>query len=158
MIKVLFVCMGNICRSPTAEAIFNKMLKDNNLEEHFLVDSAGTHGYHVGHNPDKRSQACALNRGIDMAHLVSRQVELTDFHEFDYIIAMDQANYDNLVSLSPEQKKHKVSRLLAYHRQSDLTCVPDPYYGAKGGFDEVFDLIETSLEGFLQHLKDEHNI
>lgn len=156
MIQVLFVCMGNICRSPTAECVFYHHVKQQNLHELVVCDSAGTHAYHVGHSPDQRSQKAVHERGLDMSHLVARQVTINDFKEFDYIVAMDQANFDNLVSLAPNDHKHKVSLLLSYIKEGTHTEVPDPYYGGVSGFDLVYDLVEQGSLGLLAMIKAKH--
>lgn len=151
-IKVLFVCMGNICRSPTAEGVFNKLLQDRQLTDRFLVDSAGTHAYHVGNSPDNRAQQTALQRGVDLSALRARQVNADDFEYFDYILAMDSENYHLLLADSPSEYHAKIKRFLDYAPQQSERDVPDPYYGGMNGFDHVFDLVETASEGFLDNV------
>lgn len=148
-IKVLFVCMGNICRSPTAEGVFNKLLQDRQLTDRFLVDSAGTHAYHVGNSPDNRAQQTARQRGVDLSALRARQVNADDFEYFDHILAMDSENYHLLLADSPSEYHAKIKRFLDYAPQQSERDVPDPYYGGMNGFDHVFDLVETASEGFL---------
>lgn len=148
-IKVLFVCMGNICRSPTAEGVFNKLLHDKKLSERFIVDSAGTHAYHVGNEPDIRSQQTAQHRGVELSAIRSRQVAETDFAHFDYILAMDSDNYQLLINASPSEQHHKINRFLDYAPARKESDVPDPYYGGQNGFNDVFDLIEEASQGFL---------
>ena len=148
-IKVLFVCMGNICRSPTAEGVFNKLLHDKKLSDRFIVDSAGTHAYHVGNEPDIRSQQTAQHRGVELSAIRSRQVAETDFAHFDYILAMDSDNYQLLINASPSEQHHKINRFLDYAPARKESDVPDPYYGGQNGFNDVFDLIEEASQGFL---------
>ena len=151
-IKVLFVCMGNICRSPTAEGVFAKLLKDRKLEERFIIDSAGTHAYHVGEQPDLRSQAAALERDVHLAHLRARKVIMGDFEEFDYLLAMDDDNYHTLINACPEAYQYKIKYFLDYAPHLSVREVPDPYYGGRFGFEKVLDLIEVASEGFLEAL------
>jgi protein-tyrosine phosphatase len=152
-IKVLFVCMGNICRSPTAEGVFAKLLKEQNLEEYFVIDSAGTHAYHVGEAPDLRAQNAALVRDIKLTHLRARKVVMGDFQDFDFLLAMDDDNYAVLMDACPEEDKGKISYLLDYAPHLDTHEVPDPYYGGKYGFERVLDLAEEASVGFLSMLK-----
>ncbi|MGZ4954554.1 MAG: low molecular weight protein-tyrosine-phosphatase [Methylobacter sp.] len=153
-IKVLFVCMGNICRSPTAEGVFTKLVRDHNLEAHFTIDSAGTHAYHVGNEPDLRSQSAALERGIDLSNLRARQVIHGDFEDFDYVLAMDDENYSILVSACPEQHKTKIKYFLDYAPHLKERQVPDPYYGGAYGFERVLDMVEEASAGFLKALRE----
>ncbi len=148
-IKVLFVCMGNICRSPTAEGVFTKLVNDNNLEAQFVIDSAGTHAYHVGKEPDLRSQAAAIERGIDLSMLRARKVCDEDFEDFDFLLAMDDDNYEILLSDCPAQYRNKIKYFLAYAPHLDEREVPDPYYGGANGFERVLDMIEAASFGFL---------
>jgi len=152
-IKVLFVCMGNICRSPTAEGVFAKLLKEQNLEEYFVIDSAGTHAYHVGEPPDLRAQHAALERDIELTHLRARKVIMGDFEDFDFLLAMDDDNYVALMDACPEEYKDKISYFLDYAPHLDIREVPDPYYGGKYGFERVLDLAEAASVGFLSMLK-----
>jgi len=147
-IKVLFVCMGNICRSPTAEGVFNKVIQDMRMADHFLVDSAGTHAYHIGEPSDPRSQQTARGRGIDLSRIRARKVASADFEYFDHILAMDSDNYHILMSASPSEHQHKVSLFLDYATDSKEQDVPDPYYGGPNGFEHVFDLVEEASKGF----------
>ncbi len=152
-IKVLFVCMGNICRSPTAEGVFEKLLKEQNLEAYFTVDSAGTHAYHVGEPPDWRSQQAALERGVELAHLRARKVVMGDFEDFDFLLAMDDDNFVTLMNACPEAYKSKISYFLDYAPQLDDREVPDPYLGGKYGFELVLDMVEAASVGFLSLLQ-----
>ncbi len=152
-IKVLFVCMGNICRSPTAEGVFVKLLKEHALEDLFVIDSAGTHAYHVGEPPDPRSQQAALERDVQLAHLRARKVIMGDFDDFDYLLAMDDDNYVTLINACPEAHKHKIRYFLDYAPQLKVREVPDPYYGGPYGFERVLDMIEFASQGFLDMLQ-----
>ncbi|WP_293749034.1 low molecular weight protein-tyrosine-phosphatase [uncultured Paraglaciecola sp.] len=148
--SVLFVCLGNICRSPSAEAVFKKKATDHALT--IEIDSAGTAGYHKGAAPDKRSQAVGEERGYSFKGLRCRKVVEQDFEKYDYVLAMDNANVANLLEICPEEFQHKVALLLSFS-QSEEQEVPDPYYGGKRGFEYVLDLIEQGADGFVQHLK-----
>lgn len=148
-IKVLFVCMGNICRSPTAEGVFNKLLVDKKLSNRFEVDSAGTHAYHVGKGSDARAQQTAKQRAVDLSSIRARQVASNDFEHFDYILAMDSDNYQLLTDASPSEYHHKIKRFLDYALGQEESDVPDPYFGGQNGFEHVFDLVEEASQGFL---------
>ncbi len=152
-IKVLFVCMGNICRSPTAEGVFAKLLKERSMEDFFSIDSAGTHAYHVGEAPDLRAQKAALERGIELHHLKARKVIMGDFEDFDFLLAMDDENYAALSAACPEQYKNKIKYFLDYAPHLGTRIVPDPYYGGKYGFEKVLDLIEEASSGFISALQ-----
>ncbi|MFV0543950.1 MAG: low molecular weight protein-tyrosine-phosphatase [Marinicella pacifica] len=155
--KILFICMGNICRSPSAEAIFSQLIKDAGLTDQFVIDSAGTHAYHVGHAPDKRSVAAAGNRGIDMNHLRARQVELSDFTQYDRLIVMDLANLHELKKRFPDQSHDKVSLMMSYAEKRTETEVPDPYYGGEDGFERVLDLLQDAAQGLLDDIRSGDN-
>jgi protein-tyrosine phosphatase len=150
--KVLFICMGNICRSPSAEGVFRKLLAQHNLQHRIEVDSAGTEGWHTGSAPDKRAQHAAAQRGIDISGLQARQVSTADMEYYDLIIAMDHDNHSRLQSLAGEQHGHKIRLLLEYSDRFGDTEVPDPYYGGDHGFDLVLDMIEESCEQLIQHI------
>ncbi len=152
-VKVVFVCMGNICRSPTADGVFNKIVESADLHDVIKIDSAGTHAYHVGNSPDSRSQECALRRGIDLSHLRARCVIKDDFRKFDYVIAMDLDNYRNLEDLCPEGLDHKLKLFMDYAPQLKIKEVPDPYYGGVNGFECVFDMVEEASKGLLEEIK-----
>ena len=147
-IKVLFVCMGNICRSPTAEGVFNKLLSDQGTSNQFLIDSAGTHAYHIGEGSDHRAQQTARGRGVDLSSIRARKVSLSDFEQFDHILAMDSDNYHLLLAASPSKHHHKIKLFLDYAPEAGESDVPDPYYGGKNGFEHVFDLVEDASQGF----------
>ncbi|KAA3638259.1 MAG: low molecular weight phosphotyrosine protein phosphatase [Proteobacteria bacterium] len=147
--KILFICMGNICRSPTAEALFTHLLNESGLQDMFEVDSAGTHAYHIGNPPDKRSMAAALNRGVEMRHLRARQVEAADFERFDRLIVMDRANLAEIKSRFPNKAHDKLSLMMSYAQLRSETEVPDPYYGGDDGFEVVLDLLTEAAQGLL---------
>ena len=151
-IKVLFVCMGNICRSPTAEGVFTHLVNQQGSRDRFHIDSAGTHAYHVGETPDNRAQATARQRGVDLSYIRARKFNAADFIEFDYILAMDQDNYDILFNACPTEHQHKVRLFLEFAPEQHERDVPDPYYGGQDGFDHVFDLVEAASQGFYQHV------
>jgi protein-tyrosine phosphatase len=149
--KVLFVCMGNICRSPTAEGVFRKLLQKRGLESDFEVRSAGTHGYHVGEPPDSRTQRAAAARGYDLSEIRATRVTEKHMAYFDLILAMDKVNRDNLCRILPEQQG-KVRLLMEFARNYDDDEVPDPFYGLGYGFDVVIDMVEDATQGLLDFL------
>lgn len=153
MTKVLFVCMGNICRSPTAQGVFERLVEQTGLSKQFWIDSAGTHAYHVGHNPDPRAIAAAARRGIDLSRQRARRVETRDFEKYDYILAMDLENLNSLRTICPPQHVEKLNLLLEYAPDLKVKEVPDPYYGGTAGFEQVLDLIEMASEGLLRHIR-----
>lgn len=156
MVKVLFVCMGNICRSPTAHGVFEHMLKEQGLVAAIEVDSCGTHAYHIGEGPDRRSQDVARQRGISLEHLRARRVEMSDFEYFDYILAMDRDNLSILESMTPSQYADKLSLFLDFAPSRSESEVPDPYYGGAKGFDIVLDMIEVASQGLLDDIRQRH--
>lgn len=149
--RVLFVCLGNICRSPTADAVFNTMVKDAGLSASIEVDSAGTGDWHIGHAPDPRTQKAAAQQGYDMSHLRARLVSEQDFHEFDYILAMDAQNLADLEAMKPAQCRATLGLFLDY-ADGDEQYVPDPYYGGEDGFAAVLSLVERGAKGLLRTL------
>ena len=152
IVKVLFVCMGNICRSPMAEGVFRARVEAAGYGDRVEVDSAGTHAYHIGEPPDERAQAAIARRGIDISALRGRQAATEDIARFDYVLAMDGDNYAHLQALSPEGYEHKIELFLEYASRARERFVPDPYYGGPSGFDRVLDLIEDAAEGLLQEV------
>ncbi len=151
--KILFVCLGNICRSPAAENIMNYLISEAGLTEDFCCDSAGTSSYHIGSPPDARMTAAAQKRGIILEGK-ARRFEVSDFTEFDLIVAMDRDNYRDLLSLDPEGKyHHKVKLMSDFATQHQFKDVPDPYYGGQRGFDHVIDLLLDSCQGLLDELR-----
>jgi len=148
--------MGNICRSPTAHGVFEALVQREGLADRILVDSAGTHSYHIGKAPDPRSQQTAITRGYDLSHLRARQAVREDFHEFDYILAMDRSNYADLLAISPPGLSDKLHLFLDFAPEVAADEVPDPYYGGGDGFARVFDLVEIASEGLLNRIKEEH--
>ena len=156
-IKVLFVCMGNICRSPTAEAVFRHYVEHAGLTEQIKIDSAGTHDYHVGAAPDVRALYSAQQRGYNMSGLRGRQVEKGDFHRFNYVLAMDKANLAILQGLVPPDSHAQVKLLLDYARHHPQREVPDPYYGGAEGFERVLDMVEDAAQGLLEEIQQRKN-
>ena len=156
-IRVLFVCMGNICRSPTAEAVFRHQVTAAGLENAIHIDSAGTHDYHTGAPPDPRAQKTAAQRGYDATELRARQVDERDFEVFDYILAMDRANLAILERECPPQYSHKLGLLMQYsERYSEgVEEVPDPYFGGNQGFEHVLNMVEEAGRGLLIRLRGE---
>lgn len=155
--KILFVCLGNICRSPTAQGVFEKIIIDKNLADKFFIDSAGTAAYHIGKKPDSRSIFHAAKRGYDLTHQRARKVDFSDFYEFDKILAMDKNNYDDLMEIAPQEAKNKISMILDFADKEFLNKinsgsneVPDPYYGGDAGFEKVLDLVENACIAFLK--------
>jgi protein-tyrosine phosphatase len=150
--RILFVCMGNICRSPTAEGVFRHALAKRTNEFSIEVDSAGTHDYHVGSPPDRRAIAAAARRGIDLSTLRARSIEDHDFERFDLILAMDRENFALLRSRAPREYHSRIRLIMDYAPDSHAREVPDPYYGGAKGFEEVLDLLEQASAGLLAEL------
>ena len=150
--RILFVCMGNICRSPTAEGLLIEKVNAENTSLKFEIDSCGTHDYHLGHPPDTRSQESAAQRGIDLSHLRSRKIRSSDFEYFDLILVMDNLNRENLMHLCPDDHKYKIKLMLDYLPGHSLDEVPDPYYGGDRGFEEVLDILEEAIEALYEDL------
>jgi len=158
MVRVLFVCLGNICRSPTAEGVFRALVESEGLAANIDIDSAGTHAYHVGEGPDPRTQSAAADRGIDLSQLRGRRATDKDIEEFDYVLAMDRDNYANLVRIAPDQFESRIRLLMDYAPERPEDEVPDPYFGGAGGFDRVLDMIEDAAKGLLADIRRQHNI
>jgi len=150
--RILFVCMGNICRSPTAEGVMRKYVEERGLQQRFIIDSAGTHGYHVGEPPDPRALAAARRRGYDLSGLRARRVEVEDFERFDTILAMDFNNLAALQAICPPGCETKMGLLMPYARRRHATIVHDPYYRSAKDFDLVLDCIEDACQGLLEVL------
>lgn|SRR5690554_4631317 len=151
------VCLGNICRSPTAEAVLRARLENRGLQDRILVDSAGTGDWHIGHCPDPRSQAAARKRNYDLSTLLARQVSREDFHTFDYIVAMDWQNLRDLRELSPPEYHSRISLLLDWSK-GHFGDVPDPYEGGEEGFELVLDLVEHACDHLLDAIVQEHGL
>jgi len=153
-VKVLFVCLGNICRSPTADGVFRKLLADQGLTDRITVDSCGTSDWHIGKAPDQRTQTTAHKRGYDLSVLRARTVHMADFEQFDHILAMDESNLKDLLDMAPLHLHGKIHLFLEYAPASGLTAVPDPYYDGDDGFEHVLDLVEVACGGLLEAVKD----
>lgn len=150
--RILFVCLGNICRSPTAEAVFRQLLTRAPAGLRVEVDSAGIGDWHIGEPPDERAQAAARRRGLDMSTLRARQIVHEDFALFDLILAMDRQNLTELRRRAPVQYRDRVRLFLEFAPELEAHDVPDPYYGGEAGFEEVLDLAEQAARGLLRHL------
>src|SRR5690606_25494686 len=159
MIKVLFVCLGNICRSPLAEAILNHKVKERKLDHLIQSDSCGTSNYHIGKAPDHRSIACAQNRGILIDH-AGRQISLSDFDDFDYIIVMDESNLKNVRSLMEQsgQNHPRLHLMREFQPNAAHTEVPDPYFGDATGFEEVYEILDESIDHLLDKIIKDHQL
>jgi len=156
-IKVLFVCMGNICRSPTAHGVFQSIVDANGLGSLIEVDSAGTHSYHIDSPPDLRSQATAQARGVDLAGLRARRFVSDDFAEFDYLLGMDRSNLADMRAIKPDNASAQLKLMLEFSQKFDQSEVPDPYFGNEG-FDLVFDMIDDASQGLLREIRERHGI
>jgi protein-tyrosine phosphatase len=154
-VNVLFVCMGNICRSPTAEGVFRKVVTDAGMSERVHVESAGTHAYHSGAAPDHRAQSAAARRGVTLHEIRARRVSDEDFELFDYILVMDQDNLEELLLRAPEAQRNKVHLFLEFAGGTRASEVPDPYYGGASGFELVLDLVEEAAERLLERIRRE---
>ena len=155
-IGVIFICMGNICRSPTAEAVFRARVEAAGLTDSIRIDSAGTHDYHIGESPDPRTREAASKRGYDMASLRGRQVGAEDFSRFDYVLAMDENNLAILERLRPRDAASHLGLFLDFAERHTEREVPDPYYGGESGFERVLDMVEDAAEGLLLHIRQAH--
>lgn len=151
-LRVLMVCMGNICRSPTAEGVLRHKLQAAGLADRVSVESAGTHASHAGEPPDARSARSALRRGYDLSGLKARRVTDDDFQRFDLILAMDWDNFALLEAQAPAARRARIQRLMEFAKRSDAPVVPDPYFGAAQGFDHVLDLVEDACDGLVDHV------
>jgi protein-tyrosine phosphatase len=153
VVRVLFVCMGNICRSPTAEGVFKHYVAEAGLADRIASDSAGTHDYHIGEPADPRAQQAASRRGYDLGPLRGRQVNHGDFAYFDYVLAMDETNLRALERLCPTQHSHKLKLFMEFSTSAGMREVPDPYGGGPKGFELVLDMVEQAARGLLHHLR-----
>ena len=153
MIRVLFVCLGNICRSPTAEGVFRQLVEREGLTNSIEIDSAGTGSWHVGEPPDSRAQQEARRRGIDLSGLRGRQAKPADFERFDYVVAMDKANHRDLLAICPQGREARLHLFLDFAPHLKQTDVPDPYYGGVQGFQLVYDLVEEAAHGLLRDIR-----
>ena len=150
MIRVLFVCMGNICRSPTAEGVFRRKLREKNLADKVDVASAGTHGYHVGEAPDQRTQRAAARRGYDLSAIRARKIAPQDLDYFDLILAMDRNSLEALRLVCPPERFDRLGLFMDYSKRFGDSEVPDPYYGLGQGFDLVLDMVEDATDGLVE--------
>lgn len=157
-VSVLFVCMGNICRSPTAQAVFESFVQRSGLAQAIQVDSAGTHAYHLGSQPDQRSQQAALGRGLDLTQQRARKIQAADFTEFDYVLAMDLQNLRALQSYAQAKQAQNLKLFMEFASRWREREVPDPYYGGSQGFERVLDMIEDASEGLLAHIIRQHSL
>lgn len=155
-VKVLFVCMGNICRSPTAHGVFRRLVRDEGLAEVIEVDSAGTHAYHLGKAPDQRAIQTAARRGVALDDLRARRAEAEDFLVFDYVLAMDQDNYVSLAAICPPGMDQRLMLFMDFAPELRTREVPDPYYGGPSGFETVYDMVEAASKGLLAHIRKQH--
>ena len=151
-VSVLFVCTGNICRSPTAEGVFRDRVLKAGRQEKFLIDSAGTGGWHIGNPPDPRSAATSCARGVDISALRARQLHINDFEKFQYLIALDGTHFDFMMKMKPASSPAQISLLMHHESSRRWHDVPDPYYGGQKDFDLAYDLIEAGVEGLLANL------
>ena len=157
-IAVLFVCLGNICRSPTAHGVFQGMVNNHGFAETIAVDSAGTGDWHIGHAPDKRTAQVAKSKGYDLSELRARLVTPDDFNHFDYIIAMDKVNLKDLKDMRPADYAGHLGLFLDFSTQNTRAEVPDPYYDGEDGFELVFNLVEDGSKGLLKHIRTNHSV
>lgn len=157
-VAVLFVCMGNICRSPTAEGVFRHLVRQAKLEDLVQTDSAGTHAYHVGNPPDVRALATAERRGIELHDLRARRVAVEDFDLFDYVLAMDQDNFQILSTICPPGYETRLRMFMEFAPHLKIPEVPDPYYGGTSGFERVFDMVEEAARGLLEDIRSKHDL
>ncbi|MDH3537800.1 MAG: low molecular weight phosphotyrosine protein phosphatase [Gammaproteobacteria bacterium] len=156
-VRVLFVCMGNICRSPTAHGVFQALVDAHGLGSSIQVDSAGTHSYHSGNPPDPRSQATARKRGLDLSGLRARRFESSDFIDFDYLLAMDNANLADMLVIRPADASASAELMLKYSDRYRESEIPDPYFG-NDGFELVFDMIDDASRGLLRQIRSRHDL
>lgn len=156
-VKVLFVCLGNICRSPLAEGVFKKKVEEKELADRFFIDSCGTSNYHIGEQPDRRTVKNALTNGVRLNHQ-GRQFTVQDYNDFDYIVAMDSSNLRNIEMLRPKGNDRQIKLMRSFDEAGLNKDVPDPYYGGERGFQEVFDIIDRSAQGLLDFIIKENQL
>jgi protein-tyrosine phosphatase len=154
MFNILFVCMGNICRSPSAEGFFCSCLQSSDYSDQVSIDSAGTHSYHVGHSPDSRAIETAASFNVDISNLRARKVSASDFHHYDLIIAMDRSNIEDLQRIHPHDSKAQLKLMMQYHPDGHPDEVPDPYYGGMDGFNYMCKLLESASVGLLRDIEE----
>ncbi len=155
-VGVLFVCLGNICRSPSSEGVFRQCVKQENLDFEIHIDSAGTGNYHIGLPPDSRAINAAARRGINLKNLRARQIRSSDFMRYDYIVAMDHQNYSDLVALAPSNHDSRICLFMDFAQNAHFREIPDPYYGGDAGFEQVLDLITKACIGLIDDIKKHH--
>lgn len=153
MMRILFVCMGNICRSPTVQGVFESLLASEGLDHAVAADSAGTSDYHLGQAPDPRAVAAAARRGIELGHMRARKVGPADFHDFDLLLAMDRRNREALARMAPAGRQSRLAMFLAFAPEIGIEEVPDPYFGGGDGFERVLDIAEAGSRGLIGHLR-----
>lgn len=154
MFNILFVCMGNICRSPSAEGFFSSCLESSDYSDQVKIDSAGTHSYHVGHSPDSRAIETAASFDVDISNLRARKVSSSDFHHYDLIIAMDRSNLEDLQRIQPAGSKASLEMMMQYHPDGQPDEVPDPYYGGMDGFTYMCKLLQSASDGLLRDVEE----
>jgi protein-tyrosine phosphatase len=153
MINILFICMGNICRSPSAEGFFTAALQDSGIRQQVSTDSAGTHSWHIGHAPDPRAIDSAADFNVEIGHLRARKVTASDFEHFDLIIAMDRSNLADLQRIQPAGSKASLKMMMDYHPEGRPQEVPDPYYGGMEGFTYMCELLKAASAGLLEDIE-----
>ena len=149
---VLFVCLGNICRSPTSEGVFRSLVKNRNLDSEIYADSVGTAGYHIGYPPDSRAVEAAAKRGVSISHLRARRLERRDFEKFDYMIGMDFNNLQDLKAMAPRDYKGRICLFMDFAPDWDIQEIPDPYYGGHNGFEQVLDMVQDASAGLIEEI------
>ena len=152
-IRILFVCLGNICRSPSAEGIFDHLAKIHGTKNHYTCDSAGTANYHIGKAPDRRAISALVKQGLNISDLRCRQISLDDFEYFDIIIAMDEKNQSELKQICPDEHRSKIFQMAEYHDECNLTFIPDPFHGTPKDFDDMIELLFESCQSLLKQLE-----
>lgn len=158
MVKVLFVCLGNLCRSPTAQGVFERLVDEAGLSNSIFADSAGTHTCRENRLPDPRAQAAATRRGYDLSGQRARRANEYDLEQFDYVVVMDYDNLNYLRGIAPPGTAHKIRLLMEFARTHAFAEIPDPYYGASGGFERVLDFVEEGVRGLLAYIRSRHGL